>query len=109
MAQVCTKRSFTCVPPIWHNIDPRQPVPTFPSTLINMTPDLLSRLRRDFGDARRGEIEAIADRMGVPRGTLRRIVSGRTPDPRYSTVQRIAAYYEDADTELPSSSRPVGR
>ncbi len=59
-----------------------------------MGTDILARLRSELGDAPRPEIEAIADEMGVPRGTLRKIVSGATENPRYSTVERIRAYVE---------------
>lgn len=55
--------------------------------------NIISLLREDLAGCRRSEIERIADAMEVPRGTLRRIVSGATNDPRYSTVRRIAAYY----------------
>lgn len=55
--------------------------------------NIISLLREDLADCRRSEIERVADVMGVPRGTLRRIVSGATNDPRYSTVRRIEAYY----------------
>lgn len=57
-----------------------------------MSTDILSRLRSRLADAERPEIERVADEMGVPRGTLRKIVSGVTTNPRYLTVERIRAY-----------------
>lgn len=66
--------------------------------------DILSRLRADLANARRGEIEALADLIGVKRGTLRNIVSGRTPNPRYDNVQAVARYYEIQD-----AAQAIGR
>lgn len=68
--------------------------------------DIITQLRQDFRDARRGEIERVADKMGVPRGTLRKIVAGYTDDPRYSTVQRIADYYRRIAVRTPVSGDP---
>jgi predicted transcriptional regulator len=58
-----------------------------------METDLLRRVRKELATAKRGRIERIADAMGVPRGTFRKIVAGTTPDPRHSTVQKISAFY----------------
>ena len=36
---------------------------------------------------------AIAEASGVPLGTLKKVGSGATPDPRISTVVALAAYF----------------
>ena len=36
---------------------------------------------------------ALAKKINVPRATINRLVSGRTPDPRASTLNSIAAYF----------------
>lgn len=55
--------------------------------------DIIERLRADTKELQRGQVEALADAMGVPRSTLRAIVAGTTPDPRYSTVKLIQRWY----------------
>ena len=59
-----------------------------------MDVDIIEKLRADLRGAKRKEVEARADEMNVPRGTLRKIVSGATENPRYHTVLAILADYE---------------
>jgi hypothetical protein len=61
--------------------------------------DIIERVRTDLAGKKRSEIEAFADDIGVPRGTFRKIVSRETPNPRYSTVRAIEAYYERREQE----------
>ena len=38
-------------------------------------------------------VDKLGDRLGIPSMTIRRIVSGETADPRISTLQSIAQYF----------------
>lgn len=42
----------------------------------------------------------LARKIKVPRATINRLVSGRTPDPRISTLEAIAAYFEISVDQL---------
>lgn len=39
------------------------------------------------------EVEAIADKVGVPFGTLHKIKYGQTKFPRFDTVQKLSRYF----------------
>lgn len=39
------------------------------------------------------DLSRVSDATGLPYETLRRIARGKTPGPRITTVERIAAYY----------------
>lgn len=47
---------------------------------------LIAKLRAD-------NLRRVAEATGIPYETLRRISVGKTPGPRVTTVERIAAHY----------------
>jgi transcriptional regulator with XRE-family HTH domain len=65
--------------------------------------DIIERLRSDLRGAKKSQIEALAVDMGIPKGTLTKIVNGQTPNPRYRTVKAIQSYYD----RLPVSPPPL--
>jgi len=41
-------------------------------------------------------VKPLSRRLGIPYGTLRKLRSGKTTNPRYSTVERLRSYYLSA-------------
>jgi predicted transcriptional regulator len=55
--------------------------------------DILEMVRADLKGASMARQNEVADACGIPWATLRKIIDGDTADPRYSTVERLRAYY----------------
>lgn len=58
--------------------------------------DILDRLRVDLADAKRSEIERMAISLDIKPSTFRKIVCGKSRNPRYDTVEKIRKHYEGA-------------
>lgn len=54
---------------------------------------IVKRVRADLSGARRSQIERVADRLGIPRDTFRKIVDGRTTYPHDRTAAKIWEHY----------------
>lgn len=63
---------------------------------INSVAKILSKLiaQHDLNETE------LSQKIGVPRATINRLTSGRTPDPRASTLQTIANYFEVSIDQL---------
>ena len=53
----------------------------------------LDYVRDKLTAAGRAEWPAIAQASGVPLGTLKKVGTGATPDPRFSTVVALSTYF----------------
>lgn len=62
--------------------------------IIHAVTDIIERLRSDLANATTAQIKALAVDMGVPPGTLIKVVNEQTKSPRYETVKAIQAYYD---------------
>lgn len=66
---------------------------------MSETTEINSVLNLLINDARITEAE-LARKINVPRATINRLVSGRTPDPRASTLNAIASYFNISVDQL---------
>jgi predicted transcriptional regulator len=69
-------------------------------------------VRADLKGASLAKQNAVADACGVPWSTLRKIVDGDTDEPKYSTVEKLRAYYfspRQLSEPQQAASEPPGR
>jgi len=57
--------------------------------------NIIETVQADLKGASTARQREVAVKMGVPFGTLRKIVMGQTKNPGYGHVQRMMAYYQD--------------
>lgn len=70
---------------------------------MGLAMDIIERLRKDLATASTAQLLALAVDMGVPSGTLRKVVKGVTRHPRYNFVLAVQAYYD----RLPVAPPPL--
>lgn len=56
--------------------------------------DILNRLRTDLAGKKRSEIERLADTLDIRPSTFRKIVCGKSRNPRYDNIEKIRKHYE---------------
>lgn len=66
----------------------------------------MERLRADCMGMRRGELEKLADVIGIKHSTFRRIVAGTDHNYRYVNVKRIEDYYASLPARLTLDTKP---
>lgn len=69
--------------------------------------DILEIVRADLKGASMERQKAVAEGAGVPWSTLRKIVDSDTENPRYITVQLLAAYYERNPPPVANDKAPA--
>lgn len=69
--------------------------------------DILEMVRADLKGASMERQRTVAEGAGVPWSTLRKIVDSDTENPRYATVQLLAAYYERNPPGAANEQPPV--
>lgn len=64
--------------------------------------DILERVRSDLRGASLARQKEVAEAIGIPWATLRKIIDSNTTNPRYSTVEKLRAYYmSQAERSVP--------
>lgn len=64
--------------------------------------DILAIVRADLKGATLARQNEVARSCGMPWSTLRKIVDGRTKNPRYNNVEALRAYYlSPREREIP--------
>jgi len=57
-------------------------------------------VKTQLGQMRPADWEAVAEKSGVPLGTLRKIAYSEVTDPRFSTVKRLADYFRNKEKRV---------
>jgi len=55
--------------------------------------DDLTLVKKELEAYNYPDLQQLEGETGVPAGTIAKIKGGQTPDPRYSTVRRLANYF----------------
>lgn len=67
--------------------------------------DILEVVRADLKGATMERQREVAEATGIPWSTLRKIVDEDTESPRYDTVKRLVAYYEQREASAPPAAQ----
>lgn len=70
----------------------------------------LSYVKAQLGDMRPADWETVAEKSGVPLGTLRKIAYAEVSDPRFWTVKKLADYFRQKEKRgKPTEKRVASR